>query len=38
MLLGDDLVEALLSADQSTDAGITAQRERVARLKQVLRR
>jgi pyruvate-ferredoxin/flavodoxin oxidoreductase len=35
-VIGDDLVVALLSADQSSDAGITAQRERGARLKQVL--
>jgi pyruvate-ferredoxin/flavodoxin oxidoreductase len=30
--LGDDLVTALLEADQSTEAGIAAQRERVAEL------
>jgi len=35
-LIGTELVKALLSADQSTDTGITAQRERVARLKEVL--
>ncbi len=34
--LGQELVDALLSADQSTEAGIAAQRERVAHLKQVL--
>jgi pyruvate-ferredoxin/flavodoxin oxidoreductase len=31
--IGDELVDALLSADQSTEAGITAQRERVALLR-----
>jgi pyruvate-ferredoxin/flavodoxin oxidoreductase len=36
-LLGHDLVEALLTADQSTEAGIAAQRERIGRLKDVLR-
>jgi pyruvate-ferredoxin/flavodoxin oxidoreductase len=35
-LLGHDLVEALLTADQTTEAGIAAQRERVQRLKAVL--
>jgi pyruvate-ferredoxin/flavodoxin oxidoreductase len=35
-LLGHDLVEALLAADQTTEAGIAAQRERVQRLKAVL--
>jgi len=35
-LVGADLVEVLLSADQSSDAGITAQRERVAQLKEQL--
>jgi pyruvate-ferredoxin/flavodoxin oxidoreductase len=34
--LGQELVDALLGADQSTDAGIQAQRARVAQLKQVL--
>jgi pyruvate-ferredoxin/flavodoxin oxidoreductase len=34
--LGDDLVTALLQADQSTEAGISAQRQRVALLKQKL--
>jgi pyruvate-ferredoxin/flavodoxin oxidoreductase len=34
--VGADLVAALLNADQSTDAGITVQRERVALLKQRL--
>ena len=34
--LGQELVDALLDADQSTDAGIQAQRARVAQLKQVL--
>ncbi|HEX9012668.1 MAG TPA: thiamine pyrophosphate-dependent enzyme, partial [Anaerolineaceae bacterium] len=34
--LGDDLVAGLLNADQSTDAGIAGQRERVAVLKQRL--
>ncbi len=34
--VGHDLVEALLHADQSTEAGIKAQRERVALLKQRL--
>jgi pyruvate-ferredoxin/flavodoxin oxidoreductase len=32
-VIGDDLVQDLLSADQSTDAGVAAQRERVAQLK-----
>jgi pyruvate-ferredoxin/flavodoxin oxidoreductase len=31
--IGTDLVDALLTADQSSEAGIQAQRERVARLK-----
>ncbi len=35
--LGDDLVGALLGADQSTEAGIRAQRERVAALKEKLK-
>src|SRR6185369_6189339 len=35
-LLGHDLVEALLTADQSTEADIALQRERVAQLKQRL--
>ncbi len=34
--VGQTLVEEILSADQSTDAGIAAQRERVAALKQKL--
>ncbi|HEX5691981.1 MAG TPA: thiamine pyrophosphate-dependent enzyme, partial [Roseiflexaceae bacterium] len=32
-LVGNDLVEPLLDADQSSEAGLAAQRERVARLK-----
>ena len=35
--IGDDLVEALLTADQTTDAGIRAQRERVGALQDKLR-
>ena len=35
--VGADLADALLSADQSDEAGIAAQRERVAALKDVLR-
>jgi pyruvate-ferredoxin/flavodoxin oxidoreductase len=35
-LLGDDLVSALLGADQSTETGINAQRERVTALRKVL--
>ncbi|NTU84922.1 MAG: pyruvate:ferredoxin (flavodoxin) oxidoreductase, partial [Chloroflexales bacterium] len=35
-VVGGDLVDALLNADQSTDAGIAAQRERVALLKKGL--
>jgi len=35
-LIGTELVAALLSADQSNDAGIMAQREYVTRLKEVL--
>ena len=35
--LGSQLVEALLEADQSTEAGIRAQRERVAQLRRRLR-
>jgi pyruvate-ferredoxin/flavodoxin oxidoreductase len=35
-VLGQELVDAILSADQSTDQGIAAQRERVAILKQRL--
>jgi pyruvate-ferredoxin/flavodoxin oxidoreductase len=35
-VLGDELAEGLLKADQRTEAGILAQRERVARLKQKL--
>jgi pyruvate-ferredoxin/flavodoxin oxidoreductase len=34
--LGDDLVEALLTADQADERGIEAQRQRVAELKQLL--
>jgi pyruvate-ferredoxin/flavodoxin oxidoreductase len=34
--IGQELVDALLNADQSTDAGIQAQRARVAQLKEVL--
>jgi pyruvate-ferredoxin/flavodoxin oxidoreductase len=34
--LGDNLAKALVEADQSTEAGIAAQRERVAALKQAL--
>ncbi len=34
--VGQDLVDALLNADQTTEAGIKAQRERVALLKQSL--
>ena len=34
--MGEDLVTELLNADQSNDAGIKAQRERVAILKQRL--
>jgi pyruvate-ferredoxin/flavodoxin oxidoreductase len=34
--LGDDLVTALLGADQSTEVGIRAQRDRVAALKKAL--
>jgi pyruvate-ferredoxin/flavodoxin oxidoreductase len=33
-IIGGDLVQALLSADQSTEAGVNAQRARVAQLKQ----
>jgi pyruvate-ferredoxin/flavodoxin oxidoreductase len=36
--LASDLVESLLQADQSTEAGIAAQRERVAELKAALER
>ena len=35
-LLGDDLVSAMLGADQSTEAGINAQRERVVAMRQAL--
>ncbi len=35
--IGDELVEALLTADQSTEAGVKAQRERVKALKERLR-
>ncbi len=35
-LVGDDLVKEILSADQTTDAGINAQRERIVTLKQRL--
>jgi pyruvate-ferredoxin/flavodoxin oxidoreductase len=36
-LLGQELVDALLTADQASEAGIAAQRERVVQLKQLLR-
>jgi pyruvate-ferredoxin/flavodoxin oxidoreductase len=35
-VVGDGLVRAILEADQSSEAGISAQRERVARLKEML--
>ncbi len=35
--VGEDMVEALLNTDQSTEAGIGAQRERVRQLKEKLR-
>jgi pyruvate-ferredoxin/flavodoxin oxidoreductase len=35
--VGDELINALLQADQSTEAGIRAQRERVAALREELR-
>jgi len=35
-VLGDDLITAILSADQSTETGINAQRERVVALRQAL--
>ncbi len=35
--VGPDLTQALLGADQSTDAGIAAQRERVGELREVLK-
>ncbi len=35
-LLGDDLCQAILTADQTTEAGIVAQRQRVAELKRKL--
>lgn len=35
-LVGEELAYAILDADQANEAGIAAQRERVARLKQVL--
>ncbi len=35
-LLGDELVAAILGADQATEAGITAQRKRVAAVKEKL--
>jgi pyruvate-ferredoxin/flavodoxin oxidoreductase len=35
-LLGDDLVTGLLTADQTTETGINAQRERVVALRQLL--
>jgi pyruvate-ferredoxin/flavodoxin oxidoreductase len=35
-VLGDELVQALLSADQSNEAGIEAQRQRVSRLRAAL--
>jgi pyruvate-ferredoxin/flavodoxin oxidoreductase len=34
--LGEELVQALLTADQTSEAGIKAQRERVVQLKQIL--
>ncbi|MBK9260763.1 MAG: pyruvate:ferredoxin (flavodoxin) oxidoreductase [Polyangiaceae bacterium] len=37
-ILGDELVKGLVEADQSTESGIAAQRERVAMLKQKLER
>jgi pyruvate-ferredoxin/flavodoxin oxidoreductase len=37
-VLGDELTDAILSADQSNEAGIQAQRARVASLKEVLNR
>jgi pyruvate-ferredoxin/flavodoxin oxidoreductase len=37
-IVGEDLVSALMTADQTNDAGIKAQRERVALLKQRLQR
>jgi pyruvate-ferredoxin/flavodoxin oxidoreductase len=36
--IGHELMDALLSADQSNEAGVHAQRERVALLKDILRR
>jgi pyruvate-ferredoxin/flavodoxin oxidoreductase len=36
-LLGDDLVSSILTADQSNEAGINAQRERVVALRQALK-
>ena len=36
-LIGDELADGILGADQSTEEGIAAQRERVARLKERLR-
>ena len=36
-LIGNDLADGILAADQSTEEGIAAQRERVARLKEQLR-
>ena len=35
-VLGDDLVSAIISADQSTEAGINVQRERVVALRKIL--
>ncbi len=35
-ILGENLVDAILNADQSTESGIRQQRERVAQLKQTL--
>ncbi|MCF7675568.1 MAG: pyruvate:ferredoxin (flavodoxin) oxidoreductase, partial [Akkermansiaceae bacterium] len=35
-LVGDDLISSILTADQSSEAGINAQRERVAALRQTL--
>jgi pyruvate-ferredoxin/flavodoxin oxidoreductase len=36
-LLGDDLISTILSADQTTEVGINAQRERVVALRKALR-
>ncbi len=35
-VIGDELVNEILNADQSTEAGITAQRERIAKLREKL--